>query len=166
MAIGERVESRMVALGLSQAELARRVGMSQPSVWALLNRNKTGSRNLHRIARELRTTPAYLTGETDNPDEGAPPPPPEPRVQIVNLPVALPSRQALERAFAGVLALATEEGLTTQAELARELATQLPSVLAGARDALPVELDQADADLALPEARPNADPAPRRASRT
>jgi hypothetical protein len=31
--------------------------------------------HLHRIARELGTTPAYLTGETDDPSEGALPAP-------------------------------------------------------------------------------------------
>lgn len=75
MPLGERVRDRMTALGLSQAELARRVGVSQPSIYALIHRNKTGSKNLHLIARELGTTPAYLTGETDDPTAGAPPPP-------------------------------------------------------------------------------------------
>lgn len=66
----------MDELGLSQAELARRVGLSQPSIYALIHRNKTGSRSLHNIARELGTTPAYLSGETDDPDADAPEPSP------------------------------------------------------------------------------------------
>lgn len=72
MTLGSRIEERMKAIGMSQAELARRIGISQPSVYALLHRNKSGSRHLHRIAHELGTTPAYLTGETDDPtSEGA-----------------------------------------------------------------------------------------------
>lgn len=75
MTLGERIEERMRAAGLSQAELARRVGLSQPSVYALLRKNKTGSRNLHSIARELGTSTAYLEGETDDPEAGALPAP-------------------------------------------------------------------------------------------
>lgn len=72
MELGERVSLRMKDQGLSQAELARRVGLSQPSIFALIHKNKTGSRSLHRIARELKTTVAYLTGETDDPDSDVP----------------------------------------------------------------------------------------------
>jgi phage repressor protein C with HTH and peptisase S24 domain len=65
----------MDALGLNQSELARRVGVSQPAIYALLNKNKSGSKNLHAVARELGTTPGYLLGETDDPAEGAVPAP-------------------------------------------------------------------------------------------
>lgn len=65
----------MDAAGLSQAELARRVGMAQPSIFQLIKRGKKGSTKLHVIARELGTTPAYLSGETDDPHADAPPPP-------------------------------------------------------------------------------------------
>lgn len=57
----------MGALGLSQAELARRVGVAQPTIFSLIRSNKTGSKHLHKIARELKTTAAYLAGETDDP---------------------------------------------------------------------------------------------------
>lgn len=73
--IGERLRERMEARDISQAELARRVGVSQPSIHALLTRNKTGSRNLAEIARVLGTTPEYLSGKTDDPHEGALPVP-------------------------------------------------------------------------------------------
>lgn len=43
--------------------------MAQPTINALINRNKIGSKHLHRIARELGTTAEYLAGETD--DAGA-----------------------------------------------------------------------------------------------
>lgn len=74
MIIGERIAALMSALGISQGELARRVKVSQPTIFKLIHENKTGSVHLHRIAVELQTTPAYLTGETDNPSLDAPPP--------------------------------------------------------------------------------------------
>jgi phage repressor protein C with HTH and peptisase S24 domain len=67
----------MEALGLSQSELGRRVGISQTSVYKLLVGSASGSKHLHVIARALGTTPAYLSDETDDPSEGAVPPPTE-----------------------------------------------------------------------------------------
>lgn len=51
---------------MSQAELARRVGVSQPTIFKLIHENKSGSRHLHRVAQELKTTAAYLACETDD----------------------------------------------------------------------------------------------------
>ncbi|HZV57724.1 MAG TPA: S24 family peptidase [Sphingobium sp.] len=65
----------MEALDMSQAELARRVGLKQPTIFKLLSGDSRGSAYLHVIARELGTTPAYLLCETDDPTEGAIPPP-------------------------------------------------------------------------------------------
>lgn len=62
----ERLKDRMEACGLSQAELARRVGVAQTSIFKLLSGRSYNSRYLHIIARELQTTAAYLTGETDD----------------------------------------------------------------------------------------------------
>ncbi len=64
--LGDRVEERLKKLGLSQAELARRVKVSQPTINALIRGNNTSSKHLHRIAAELETSPAYLAGETDD----------------------------------------------------------------------------------------------------
>lgn len=75
MNLGQRILARLEASGLSQAELARRVGISQPSINHLIKRGAGGSSHLHKIARELGTTPAYLTGETDDPAAGAIPMP-------------------------------------------------------------------------------------------
>lgn len=72
MTLGARVQELMTEQGLSQAELARRVGVTQPAIFALIHHNKTGTRNLNRIARELRTTPAYLEGETADRDSDVP----------------------------------------------------------------------------------------------
>jgi len=69
--IGARVKELLIANGFSQAELARRVGLAQPTIYGLIHSNKIGSKHLHRIARELRTTPDYLEGRVDDPDEGA-----------------------------------------------------------------------------------------------
>lgn len=65
--LGDRVSERLAAVGLSQAELARRVGITQPAINHLIKRGSGGSAHLHKIARELETTPEYLTGETDDP---------------------------------------------------------------------------------------------------
>lgn len=66
MRVGERIEERMIKLGISQSELARRVGVSQPTINALIKGDSAGSKHLHRIAAELETSPAYLAGETDD----------------------------------------------------------------------------------------------------
>jgi phage repressor protein C with HTH and peptisase S24 domain len=72
MALGERIDDRLKALGISQAELARRVKIAQPTINALIRGNSTGSKHLHKIAAELETSPAWLAGETDNPAPVAP----------------------------------------------------------------------------------------------
>lgn len=66
MGLGDRIDDRLKKLGISQAELARRVKVSQPTINALIRGNNVGSKHLHRIAAELETSPAYLAGESDN----------------------------------------------------------------------------------------------------
>jgi len=75
MTVGERIAKLRADLGLSQSELARRANVSQATIAKLEKGFTSGSSHLHRIARELRTTPEYLTGETDDPAEGALPAP-------------------------------------------------------------------------------------------
>lgn len=70
--VGSRIKERLVGLGMSQAELARRVHLSQPAINGLVQGKARSTPELHRIARELETTPAYLTGETDDPHADAP----------------------------------------------------------------------------------------------
>ncbi|WP_257555087.1 S24 family peptidase [Sphingobium sp. CFD-2] len=70
MDFGGRIRSRLETLGMSQAELARRVGIKQPSINHLIKNGAQGSKHLHQIAQALQTTPAYLTGEIDDPAEG------------------------------------------------------------------------------------------------
>jgi len=123
MALGERITERLEAAGMSQSELARRVGMAQSSINALINRNKVGSKHLHKIARELGTTAEYLTGETDDPVEGARPMP-QPVMQFVNMKLALPNEAALTEMFQSLLALIPPDA--SRFETAKILAQQLP----------------------------------------
>lgn len=73
MVVGSRVLERLEKVGLSQAELARRIGVSQPTISNVIHRSKKGTTHLHQIARELGTTTAYLSGETDDPSATAGP---------------------------------------------------------------------------------------------
>lgn len=117
----------MADMKLSQSELARRVGISQASIYNLVSGKGYGSAHLHKIARELETTPAYLTGETDDPDKNAPAPRPEPVIHHVTMQVALPTENALAEMFEGLL-LAIDRTQSVD-EVARELAQLLPTGL-------------------------------------
>lgn len=66
-----RLAERMKSERIGQAELARRVGVSQPTIAKLLKGDSRSSAFLHLIAAELETTPAFLTKQTDDPDLGA-----------------------------------------------------------------------------------------------
>ena len=68
---GERLKALMAQRGLSQQALADAVGVKQPTINRLINGGQAGSKHLHRIASALQTTPAFLTGEASDPDEGA-----------------------------------------------------------------------------------------------
>lgn len=135
MTVGGRIKERLQALDLSQAELARRVGMSQPAINALIRGASRSSTHLHKIARELQTSPAYLTGEIDDPEEGAPPPPPAPPYQAITLQVLLPGEAALAQMFEGLL-MAMDRDLPLD-EQARLLAQRLPTGLSQLRDLMP-----------------------------
>jgi phage repressor protein C with HTH and peptisase S24 domain len=71
MIVMERLAARMRHLGLSQAELARRVGISQQAIGKLVNGSSRSTPNIGKIAQILETTPAYLAGQVDDPQEGA-----------------------------------------------------------------------------------------------
>lgn len=72
--LGVRIAERIKALNISQSELARRAALPQTTVNSLVKGNRRSSPHLVRLARELQTTPAYLQGETDDPDSDAPTP--------------------------------------------------------------------------------------------
>lgn len=157
MLIADRLRERMSEFRLSQSELARRVGVTQTTIRKLVSGGGYGSKYLHLIARELQTTPAYLTGEIDDPDEGAPPPPPAPRYQTISLQVLLPDEDALAEMFEGLLeAMDRAAPLDEQARL---LARRLPIGLAQLRDLLPAGAMPADAMPRRPQ--PTPVPAPR-----
>jgi transcriptional regulator with XRE-family HTH domain len=117
----------MLEQDLTQSELGRRVGVSQATIFKLLTGESYGTKHLHRIARELQTTPAYLTGETADP-ELADLPPASPASSQIMLPVTLPSEKALADMFEGLL-LAIDRTQPVD-EFARELAQLLPTGLA------------------------------------
>jgi len=135
MTLGQRIEERRVAAGISQAELARRVGVRQSTMNSLINGDSRSSRSIVQIARELGTSPAYLMGDIDDPNENAPPPPPAALVQLVTMQVALPSERALARMFEGLLrSMDLSAPVDAQALL---LAKRLPIALSQLRDLLP-----------------------------
>jgi len=68
---GDRLEKLMADRQISQSELARRVGLKQPSIGRLVSGATRNSSALLELARELRVSAAYLTGETDDPDSEA-----------------------------------------------------------------------------------------------
>ncbi|WP_174297232.1 helix-turn-helix domain-containing protein [Sphingomonas bacterium] len=159
MNVGARLKDRLAEIGMSQSELARRVRVNQSTIAGLVAGRSRSSAHLHLIARELATTPEYLTGETDDPDEGAPPPAPAPRHQQVLLSVTLPSEAALAAAFQGVLRASQK---MDEAGLARELAKRLPTVLRISASAIVEPASTRDDDLPEPDAPPADAPRARR----
>ncbi|MDT8758255.1 helix-turn-helix domain-containing protein [Sphingomonas psychrotolerans] len=63
----ERLRDALVQSGLTQSELADRVGLKQPSIGRLLTGETKTTRVLDLIASALDISPAYLRGETDDP---------------------------------------------------------------------------------------------------
>jgi len=72
MIVPTRLQERMEAREISQSELARRVGVTQATIYRLVAGKAYGTTHIHKIARELDTSPAYLNGETDYPAADAP----------------------------------------------------------------------------------------------
>lgn len=68
MQLSDRIEARLEELGMKQAELGRRAGIPQSTVNTMIRRGRRSSPHLMSIARALKTTPAYLLGETDDPE--------------------------------------------------------------------------------------------------
>lgn len=66
MILGERIKERLAQLGMSQSELARRVGITQKSMNYLCNQAKSRSAHTHSIASELEVSIEWLTGQTDH----------------------------------------------------------------------------------------------------
>jgi len=67
----DRIRELMEHKGLSQADLAREAGISQPAIQQILNGTTMRTRRLPEIARALDVTVSFLMGYTDNKDEHA-----------------------------------------------------------------------------------------------
>lgn len=70
--LSERIEERLETAGLSQAGLARAAGIPVTTLNSFIRRGGRSTINMVRIARVLQTTPAYLLGETDDPEADLP----------------------------------------------------------------------------------------------
>lgn len=60
----------MRALGLTQSALARAVGVKQPSIGRLIAGDTRQTRHIIELAQALRTSPEYLTGDSDDATPG------------------------------------------------------------------------------------------------
>jgi phage repressor protein C with HTH and peptisase S24 domain len=65
MIIGERIRERLAAINKKQSHLAEHIGVSQQAVSKMVNGSTNDTSKLWEISQFLRTTPAYLSGETD-----------------------------------------------------------------------------------------------------
>ncbi|MGE4324201.1 MAG: helix-turn-helix domain-containing protein, partial [Sphingobium sp.] len=65
--LGARLESLIRERKTSQSAIARQVGVSQPSIGRLISGETRQTGKLLEIAQALKTSPAYLTGGTDDP---------------------------------------------------------------------------------------------------
>ncbi|MDF8335544.1 XRE family transcriptional regulator [Novosphingobium cyanobacteriorum] len=63
----DRLLDLLLERGVSQAEVARRIGVSAPGLWKLVHNRVRKSKHLERLAEELETTPEFLLGKTDDP---------------------------------------------------------------------------------------------------
>nr|WP_297703741.1 helix-turn-helix transcriptional regulator [uncultured Butyrivibrio sp.] len=66
MTVGERIKKRRLELGLTQEELAKRLGYGKSAVCRLeKSANNITTDRISKCATALETTPAYLMGWTD-----------------------------------------------------------------------------------------------------
>lgn len=67
MTVGQRIQERIDATGISQAAIARAIGVSPQAVSKMVRGDTHQPQRLYQLARALKTTPEYLLGETDDP---------------------------------------------------------------------------------------------------
>lgn len=133
--IPERLVERITAAQLSYSRVARLLGVKQPTISRLAKGVQGSTARIDRLATILDTTPAYLTGETDDPVANATPKPPAQPYQAVTMQVLLPAEDALARMFVALLSMVNPAAPTE--EQARLLARNLPIGLSQLRDLLP-----------------------------
>lgn len=70
MDIGERIRERRKALGLTQLELAQRLGLTSKAAISTVENNKEDmtTERIRKYAAALDTTPQYLMGWVDRPE--------------------------------------------------------------------------------------------------
>lgn len=70
MEIGDRIRERRKALGLTQTELAQRLGLTSKAAISTVENNKEDmtTERIRKYAAALNTTPQYLMGWVDRPD--------------------------------------------------------------------------------------------------
>lgn len=70
MEIGDRIRERRKALGLTQTELAQRLGLTSKAAISTVENNKEDmtTERIRKYAAALDTTPQYLMGWIDRPD--------------------------------------------------------------------------------------------------
>ena len=64
MTVGERIKERRIELGLTQSDLAKRMGYSSRAAICTVEKNKEDltTARIRKYAEALQTTPAYLMG--------------------------------------------------------------------------------------------------------
>lgn len=146
-----RLREAMAARQMDQKQLADAAGCTQGAISQILLGRTQRSRFLPEIAAALGVSLDWLRGASSDQSDVPIPPGKEtlrPVVQLVSLPVALPSEAALRDMFRSLLVLVPEGA--TKDEAAEILARRLPSGLAAIG---PLAIDQgAVASLAGDEA--------------
>jgi transcriptional regulator with XRE-family HTH domain len=109
--VNKRIKALRICRALSSAELARRVGIKPPSMWALENKDgvEPSGRVLALLCRELHSTPDFVMFGSDDPDQ----------MEI--------EMQAAEIVYA--MRKTTHEGRIALVMAARGLVSQEPSII-------------------------------------
>lgn len=129
----------MQAKGVDQVTLAQAVGASQAAISMILSGKTHRSRLLPDIAEFLGVSLRWLKGQDVPPDDIAAPgaTPEAPKLQVLMMPMVLPSEDALTEMFSALLSI--EQPGETLDERARFLAQLLPASLAQLQAHIPVE---------------------------
>jgi len=155
----------MTLRSVDQPALAGGIGVTQGTISLILLGKTRRSKHLPDIAAYLRVNLDWLMGRSDEMEPTAGTSRAIPiAARLFSLPVYLPSEAALEAAYSGLLR--ASRGMD-EAELARELAKRLPTILRVAGEEAVAPLSVAFADQRdIAEAPGDARPVERQASRS